>query len=296
MGAPARGRRRAVGAVVVALVVITGAVAWVTVGQDYYDRYRDRLFSQSHCTVTLEDQEYRLTAEQTNNAALITAVSARRELPARAATIAIATAIQESSLRNIDYGDRDSVGLFQQRPSQGWGSVEEIMDPYYSSGRFYDELVTVADWQTKEVTVAAQAVQRSAFPNAYAQHESAARLWASALRGHSGYMPLDCSLSGITPSTFEALAERLDGDFGPGFFIAEVTAVSDTSAVVTITATSGAEADLAMVSGWLVATASVTGVSAVLTETQSWTATGDDAPSEWAPTDQHAVVAVVTTG
>ncbi|WP_371744608.1 hypothetical protein [Georgenia sp. TF02-10] len=138
------------------------------------------------CTVTLEDgTAAELDADQAANAALFAAVATHRELPARAVSIAVATAMQESRLRNIDYGDRDSVGLFQQRPSQGWGTVEQIMDPVYSTNAFYDVLVTVEGWQGQEITDAAQRVQRSAFPDAYAQHEGPARAFASALTGHS---------------------------------------------------------------------------------------------------------------
>ena len=116
-----------------------------------------------------------LDGDQAANAALMVGLAQQRDLPIRATTVAISTAMQESKLRNIDYGDRDSVGLFQQRPSQGWGTVEEIMDPVYSTGKFYDGLVKVRDYEQLEVTVAAQAVQRSAFPDAYAQHEGKAR-------------------------------------------------------------------------------------------------------------------------
>ena len=107
----------------------------------------------------------------------------RRGLPARAATIALATAMQESRLVNIDYGDRDSVGLFQQRPSQGWGTVEQIMDPVYATGKFSTTWSRSTGYQDLPVTEAAQAVQRSGFPDAYAQHEPRARAFASALTG-----------------------------------------------------------------------------------------------------------------
>ena len=83
------------------------------------------------CRVTVSGQSYDLDLEQSQNAAIITAESIRRGLPAHAATIALVTAMQESKLRNIDYGDRDSLGLFQQRPSQGWGTAKQIMDPWY---------------------------------------------------------------------------------------------------------------------------------------------------------------------
>ncbi|GAA0651447.1 heavy metal transporter [Streptomyces thermocarboxydovorans] len=129
---------------------------------------------------------YEFTPEQAVNAATITAVGTSRELPERAVTIALATALQESALRNIDYGDRDSLGLFQQRPSQGWGTPEEIMDPAYAAGKFYEHLVKVPGYTRLPLTVAAQKVQRSGYPQAYAKHEPDAALLAAALTGRSG--------------------------------------------------------------------------------------------------------------
>ncbi|MEU2266329.1 heavy metal transporter [Streptomyces olindensis] len=128
---------------------------------------------------------YAFTPEQAVNAATITAVGTARGLPERAVTIALATALQESSLRNIDHGDRDSLGLFQQRPSQGWGTPKEIMDPTYSAGEFYEHLVKVPGYTRLPLTVAAQRVQRSGFPQAYAKHEPDAALLAAALTGQS---------------------------------------------------------------------------------------------------------------
>jgi peptidoglycan DL-endopeptidase CwlO len=102
-------------------------------------------------------------------------------LPARAWVIALATAQQESGLRNLDHGDRDSLGLFQQRPSQGWGTPAQIMNPAYAATKFYEHLVQVPNWQTIPLTDAAQAVQRSAFPNAYAKWEPMAQALVEAL-------------------------------------------------------------------------------------------------------------------
>jgi murein DD-endopeptidase MepM/ murein hydrolase activator NlpD len=113
-------------------------------------------------------------ADQVANAATIVAVGAQRNVPPRGWVIAVATAMQESGLRNLPGGDRDSVGLFQQRPSQGWGTSEELQDPAYAAGRFYDRLLTIPKWQTIDLTDAAQAVQRSAFPDAYAKWEDEA--------------------------------------------------------------------------------------------------------------------------
>lgn len=111
---------------------------------------------------------------QTRNAATITNVARTRSLSPRAAVIAVATAMQESSLSNLGHGDRDSVGLFQQRPSQGWGTAAQLTDPVYASARFYDALVTIPDWQTKPLTKVAQGVQRSGKPGEYAKWEQAA--------------------------------------------------------------------------------------------------------------------------
>ena len=161
--------------------------------------------------------ETELATDQAANAALITAVAVRRGLPARAASIALATAMQESKLRNIGHGDQagpDSRGLFQQRPSQGWGTTEQVMDPYYASNSFYSALVKVSGYQTLEITDAAQQVQRSAFPGAYAQHEVMARAFASALSGQTD-AGLDCSLRAADEAgDAEAVQGRLTSAFG----------------------------------------------------------------------------------
>lgn len=137
------------------------------------------------CTARVAGHETRLSLEQGRNAALMAAISVRRGLPPRAASIAIATSMQESKLLNLAVGDRDSVGLFQQRPSQGWGTRRQLLDPVYATNAFYDALVQVAGYESMPITEAAQAVQRSAYPDAYAQHETAARTLASALTGET---------------------------------------------------------------------------------------------------------------
>ena len=121
--------------------------------------------------------------EQAANAATIAAVAKTRGLPNHAVTIALATAMQESKLFNVGYGDRDSRGLFQQRPSQGWGTPAQLMDPAYAANAFYSHLEQVASWRTLAVAVAAQEVQHSADGSAYAQWEERARALARALTG-----------------------------------------------------------------------------------------------------------------
>ncbi|MCK0111059.1 hypothetical protein MWU75_02740 [Ornithinimicrobium sp. F0845] len=142
-------------------------------------------FRTPTCEFTAGSASERLTPEQAANAATISMVAVGRDLPPKASTIALATAIQESKLRNLTYGDRDSLGLFQQRPSQGWGSPEEVNDPVFASNAFFDALVAIPGWEDWEVTTIAQEVQRSAFPDAYADHEGEARVMASALVGQS---------------------------------------------------------------------------------------------------------------
>ncbi|GDY76862.1 hypothetical protein SAV31267_063470 [Streptomyces avermitilis] len=140
------------------------------------------------CKVVSDERDgasYEFTPEQAVNAATISAVGATRGMPERAVTIALATALQESGLRNIRHGDRDSLGLFQQRPSQGWGTKKQIMDPTYAAGVFYEHLAKVSDYTQLRLTVAAQRVQRSGYPEAYAKHEPDATLLAAALTGHS---------------------------------------------------------------------------------------------------------------
>ncbi|MFD6329173.1 M23 family metallopeptidase [Streptomyces niveus] len=121
-----------------------------------------------------KQQSANWTDEQKRNASIITNVARSRGLPPRAAVIGVATAIQESTLKNIRHGDRDSQGLFQQRPSQGWGTVAQITDPIHASNSFFERLARVGKWQTKPLTQAAQNVQRSGFPDAYAKWEKTA--------------------------------------------------------------------------------------------------------------------------
>jgi cell wall-associated NlpC family hydrolase len=124
-----------------------------------------------------------LSDEQRRNAATIVATARDMGAPPRAWLVAVATALQESDLRNLNYGDRDSLGLFQQRPSQGWGSPAQVTDPAYATKQFITHLLAIPGWDALPVTVAAQAVQRSAFPDAYAKWEGLAAQLVSGLAG-----------------------------------------------------------------------------------------------------------------
>ncbi|MFF0131593.1 C40 family peptidase [Streptomyces mirabilis] len=133
-------------------------------------------------------------AEQVPNAKTIQATGVAMNIPARGQIVALATALQESGLRNLTYGDRDSLGLFQQRPSQGWGTANETLDPVHSSTMFYEALEKVPGWQSLSVTQAAQAVQKSGFPDAYAKWEPLATALQQAIE------PLLSKTGGASPS------------------------------------------------------------------------------------------------
>ena len=124
-----------------------------------------------------------LTVSQAEIAATIAGVAARRDMPVRALTIAYATALQESKLTDLNYGDRDSVGVFQQRPSEGWGTTRQIEDPVYASGRFFAALAAVPRYRQIPVYQAAQDVQHSADGSAYGQYATVGAQLADAFYG-----------------------------------------------------------------------------------------------------------------
>lgn len=138
--------------------------------------------------------------EQVRNARLIIGVGREMGMSTRDIHIGLMTAMQESNLRNLKYGDRDSQGLFQQRPSQGWGTVQQVTDPRYASKKFFNALKGVDNRDSMRMTEAAQAVQRSAFPDAYAKwREPTASLLGK--YGKTGNVP--------TPTTFGPNAQGL---------------------------------------------------------------------------------------
>jgi len=134
-----------------------------------------------------------LSDEKAANARLIIQTGRRLGVPDRGIVVALAAAMQESGLRNLDYGDRDSVGLFQQRPSTGWGTRSQLLDPAYATELFYGGphnpnpgrtrgLLDIHGWQSMTVAQAAQAVQISAYPDAYARWEASAWSWLEQYR------------------------------------------------------------------------------------------------------------------
>jgi hypothetical protein len=227
-------------------------------------------FGPPRCQATAAGTSVDFDPSQTAYAATIEAVAEKRGLPARAATIAIATAIQESKLRNLKYGDRDSVGLFQQRPSQGWGTVDQILDPVYSTNKFYDALVKVKGYEGMRIAEIAQKVQRSAYPEAYADHEQEGRLLASTLSGHSPG-GLGCRLNEATTGDPAALRAALKRELG----------VTSTVSGRTLTVSAGSERAAWSAGAYAVAKASLHGATSVRVGSREWTRTRKASGWQW---------------
>ena len=250
---------RAIGCLVIVFVLLIAA----GVGAFWWLRSRnltEPVPGQQRCVATANNKMAVVDLEQAHFASIIAGVSVRRGLSPRAASIALATAYQETGIRNLTYGDRDSVGLFQQRPSQGWGTKQQLMDPSYAAGKFYDALVKIKNWETEDINDVAQKVQRSGYPEAYNDHEADARVLASALTGQSpaGFSCLDRTgaagdvkeLRRSLQRTFGNLDDSLDGS------------------VITIRARGDRRAWA--YAHYAVANASLYGVTTVKIESQSW--------------------------
>jgi hypothetical protein len=182
-------------ALIVALVIaglIAAAALWAVHKLGHLS-----IFQSSGCTVSSPAGSMSLDLEQAKNASTIAAVGVSMNVPSFGIEVALATARQESKLHNLDYGDRDSVGLFQQRPSQGWGTQAQILNPVYSTTKFYQALLNVSGWQNMSLTQAAQAVQKSGSPTAYAQWEQFATVLSAVFTGSAG-AGLGCTLDGPT--------------------------------------------------------------------------------------------------
>jgi hypothetical protein len=220
------------------------------------------------CTIKAGGITETFDPDQTANAALVAALSIKREMPPRAATIALTTAFQESKIRNLRYGDRDSLGLFQQRPSQGWGTKEQILDPVHATNAFYDALGKYKGYETADITKIAQRVQKSGFPEAYRDHEGQGRVLASTLTGHSP-AGLTCRLDAVRTSlTPQRVASDLSEQMG-------VTSVRPGDGSLTVTAPDRTTAWA--VAHWAVARAEIYGASTVRIGERVWDrAAGDE--------------------
>ncbi|MDN5899909.1 MAG: hypothetical protein L0H74_07565 [Brachybacterium sp.] len=258
------------------------------------------------CVATGLGTSHRYTTDRVANAALISAIAVDRQLPPRAASIALATAYQESRLQNISYGDRDSLGLFQQRPSQGWGTEEQIQDPVHSTNAFYDVLVGIPGYEGADINDVAQRVQRSGHPEAYRDHETEGRLYASALTGQSG-PNLVCTLGSVGATVSP---EQVRSELGRQFPRAvdsgrlSSTLASAAGKAPQLPADAGATAlvidpggDAALgwaVANWAVARAAEDGVVQVSYQGRVWdrTVRGEEA-ADWGTTEGGATERVV---
>jgi hypothetical protein len=250
---------RAIGCLVIVFVLVIAA----GVGAFWWLRSRnltEPVPGQQRCVATANNKMAVVDLEQAHFASIIAGVSVRRGLSPRAASIALATAYQETGIRNLTYGDRDSVGLFQQRPSQGWGTKQQLMDPSYAAGRFYDALVKIKNWETDDINNVAQKVQRSGYPEAYNDHEADARVLASALTGQSpaGFSCLDRTGAAGDVKELRRSLQRTFGNLDD----------SADGSVITIRARGDRRAWA--YAHYAVANASLYGVTAVKIESQSW--------------------------
>ena len=169
------------------------------------------------CSATAGPLHFELSPEQGANATTIAAEAARLGLPDHAVSVGLAAALQESRLQNLDYGDRDSLGLFQQRPSQGWGTPAQLLQPSYAAAAFFRGLIKVPGWESLQIYLAAQRVQRSADPAAYATWDTEARTIARGLTGEvpAGWTCRYPRVPASGPDTGTRLARDVSAAFGP---------------------------------------------------------------------------------
>src|SRR5882757_3724317 len=176
--------------VMVVLAVLIGAAFGV---RALWNTAKDH-FSSDSCTVGSFDLDPDQAAVASTMVGAVTQY--RVALPERASVLAIAAALQESKLTNLapDAGDRDSVGVLQQRPSQGWGTDAQLQDVHYATGKFLDALVKIDGWQTMALADAIQKVQISIDGSYYARHEDEAQALSDALTGKTP-AGLSCSFA-----------------------------------------------------------------------------------------------------
>ena len=168
----------------------------------------------TECLIGPANRPVPLSISQAGIAATIAGVASRRGMPVRAVAIAYATALQESKLANLHYGTLDSVGVFQQRPSEGWGTVRQIENPVYATERFFAALAEVPGYRRLPIYQAAQDVQRSADGSAYAQYSVVGTEMA---RAFTGTQPREvwCSYgSPVGKARLAAARTALEGAFG----------------------------------------------------------------------------------
>ncbi len=224
-------------AVLVAILGIGLVLAVIAGGVVLWSAYnKTALTIEDRCVAKAGGHTTTISPEQARNAAIIAGMSIKRGLAPRAASIGLATAYQESGIRNLDHGHADSIGLFQQRPSKGWGTIEQIMDPWYSAREFYRAMERIRNWRTKDINDVAQAVQRSGYPDAYRQHEANARALASALTGETP-ASFTCVVNSPEPGDPQGMATFLKKTLG-----SDTVSTSVNDDTLTVTAGNAAQA------------------------------------------------------
>jgi hypothetical protein len=227
------------------------------------------------CQAGTGTQALTLDTDQAAIAATIAGVAARHELPRRAVTIALAAALQESKLHNLSYGDRDSVGIFQQRPSQGWGPAARLQDPVYATTKFFAALTQVRGYATMPVSRAAQDVQHSADGSAYAQWTDMAGQLAGYFTGLSPH-GVSCWYTPPGQANLAGATRRMAQTFGPAgqnAVVVRITTVRSGAKNQRSTAVVHVKRSAAWtVAGWLVAHAQAYGLSEVRYAGYAWKA------------------------
>ena len=214
--------------------------------------------------------------DQAAIAATIAGVAARDRLPREAVVVAYAAALQESGMQDLDYGDRDSVGVFQQRPSQGWGTTAELEDPEYAATKFFSALVRVPRYTKLAVDRAAQDVQHSADGSAYEQYAEVAELLAGYFTGAQPH-GVSCWFTPSGRADLAAAERQLTETFGPqgpqAVLVTVANARSGKKGHERSVAVVHVQRDAAWtVASWLVANAQQYGISEVRYAGYEWTA------------------------
>jgi hypothetical protein len=311
-GAPGPPGRRGGGWLVGLVVVLVVAGALAGLGVWLVHKIGGiSIFNSAGCTAVAEHQSYTYDLEQMQNASTITAVGIKLGVPSYGIKIAVATALQESKLYDLDTGDRDSLGLFQQRPSEGWGTSSQILDTTYASTRFYDALLKVPNWQHLDLTVAAQDVQHSAYPGAYANHETEAGVLTEVFTGSAGDA-LTCALDGPTFSAQHAdssgltsQGEAVVADAQKQWGTVSIEGVSSGSRAFALALPGGLSTGEAKARGWAyanwaVSKAEALGITSVGYAGETWTAS--NSTNSWQKTTDAAaapsnrVVLTMTSG
>jgi len=278
--------------VVVALVALTAVAGLGAFGISRLSNVHIPFLTDT-CRVYASETVVRVEPDQLTHAATIAAVGARRQLPERAVTIALATALQESKLRNLTGGDRDSIGLFQQRPSQGWGKPEQLQDPRYAAGEFYTHLLKVPNWQQMRLTDAAQAVQRSGHPELYQKWESDAKALAVALLGtETG--AVTCQLRERMAQGGDQAAQELVAELGQDLGkLSVASSQADNAPLLKVAVGGGARSTLGWhAAHWFVAKSHEYGVQRVAYAGKVWTSNSGKWKDDRKSSKSHVIVSI----